>query len=288
LKIKELIKAAINKGIIPSRALVPVLSFVRHIKPRGFVFNVHLADHCNLNCKCCDNFSPLADEVFLDFEQYEKDCKRLAFLTNAKVNEICLLGGEPLLNPQVMQIIETTRNHFPKTSLSLATNGILLPKQPEKFWECCRKNKVKIIVTKYPIKLDCEKIAESARNYGVKIEYWGGKVKTSYHFVLDLEGKHSPKKSFKLCYQSNVCIVFSNGRFYTCPTIPFVRHFNNHFKQNLEVSDADSIDIYKVESIKEIKKFLSKPAPFCRYCAVEKIDFAIPWGVSKKDISEWT
>ncbi|MCL1947125.1 MAG: radical SAM protein [Chitinivibrionia bacterium] len=289
--IKNFIKAMVSKGIIPQKIVVYVLSFVRHVKQRSrnFVFLVHVADHCNLNCKHCDNFSPLAQEVFLDFEQYKKDCERIAKLTDGKIGEVSLLGGEPLLNPDIIKIIETTRTCFAKNVvLSIVTNGILLAKQFENFWNCCRENNVKIIVTKYPVKLDYKKIDELARNYGIKLKYWGGDLKTSYHSVLDLDGKHNPKKSFRLCYKSNSCIYLSKGRLYTCPTIPYIHYFNKHFGQNLQVSDNDSIDIYKAESIKEIRDFLAKPIPFCRYCAAEKTEFGIPWGVSKKTMEEWT
>ena len=34
-------------------------------KREEFLLEVNLADHCNLNCQCCDHFSPLAKECFL-------------------------------------------------------------------------------------------------------------------------------------------------------------------------------------------------------------------------------
>ena len=288
MKIKQLIKSAINNGIIPTRLIMPFWSFIRHKKRHDLVFEVHLTDHCNLSCKFCDHFSPLAQEVFIDIDVYKKDCERLSFLTNQRVKEVRLLGGEPLLNPETGKVIEITRNYFNKTLITIITNGILLTKQSEEFWRSCRKNKAEIVVTKYPIKLDYTKIEKLARDNGVKLKYWGGEIKTSYHCVLDLEGKHNPKESFKLCYKSNVCIHLSNGKLYPCPTIPYVFHFNNYFKKNLEICEKDFVDIHKAKGIKEIKAFLSKPVPFCRYCAVEKTDFGIPWGTSKKTIDEWT
>ena len=35
-------------------------------------FIVDIVDHCNLNCKCCGHFSPLAQKSFLDKETFEK------------------------------------------------------------------------------------------------------------------------------------------------------------------------------------------------------------------------
>ena len=40
-------------------------------------FIVDIVDHCNLNCKCCGHFSPLAPKGFLDINTFERDLKRL-------------------------------------------------------------------------------------------------------------------------------------------------------------------------------------------------------------------
>jgi hypothetical protein len=61
-------------------------------------FDVHLAEHCNLRCIGCEHFSPLAKEEFLDIDSFKKDCIRLSELTNKDLEEMFLLGGEPLLN----------------------------------------------------------------------------------------------------------------------------------------------------------------------------------------------
>lgn len=40
-------------------------------------FIVDIVVHCNLNCKGCGHFSPLASESFLDLETFENDLRRL-------------------------------------------------------------------------------------------------------------------------------------------------------------------------------------------------------------------
>ena len=39
---------------------------------------VHLVEHCNLNCQCCDNFSPVAEPEFVSFENLARDFEQLA------------------------------------------------------------------------------------------------------------------------------------------------------------------------------------------------------------------
>lgn len=66
------------------------------MRPRSrelFLLEVNLADHCNLNCQCCDHFSPLAEPTFMDFNQYVRDINRLAELTDHSIGLMKLQGG---------------------------------------------------------------------------------------------------------------------------------------------------------------------------------------------------
>ena len=64
-------------------------------------FIVDIVDHCNLNCKGCGHFSPLAPKSFLDIETFENDLRRLNGLLNGNIYCFELMGGEALLHPQL-------------------------------------------------------------------------------------------------------------------------------------------------------------------------------------------
>jgi MoaA/NifB/PqqE/SkfB family radical SAM enzyme len=253
---------------------------------------IHLVDHCNLNCKGCDNFSPLADVKFNSLEIMEKDWKRIYDLTDKgkKIEKVELQGGEPLLHHDLLKIIGVAGKYFGNSDLSLTTNGILLVKQPDQFWETCKNNNVKVVITKYPINLQFGKIEEIAKEHGTTLQYYGdtGEVlKQMLKMPLNLQGTENNRKSFELCYKSNTCIYLNEGKIYTCATIPYIKYFNKYFGTNMEVSEKDYIDIYAVKSIEEVFDFLCKPMPFCRYCNTKKPVLGINWETSKKEISEW-
>ncbi len=63
-----------------------------------------------------------------------KDLTRLAELFEG-IEQMYLLGGEPLLHPEVEAFVREARRIFPATRLSLMTNGILVTRMPESFWE---------------------------------------------------------------------------------------------------------------------------------------------------------
>lgn len=260
-------------------------------KPRDLLrFDIHLTDHCNLNCAGCEHFSPLADELFLDINIYEKDCIRLHELTGGAVEYIGILGGEPLLHPCINDFLIISRKYFSVGQISIVTNGLLLEKQPDTFWRCCADRNIDIIISIYPVKINHFAIKEKADENGVKIIYWGDPLNLTKEWrklKIDLEGKQNHKESNKLCYASNACFQLVNGKLYKCWRIAYAKYFNKTFKQSLEVKKEDEIDIYSAYSVKEILRKLEKASKFCRYCNMRKPETGLKWKHSKKEITEW-
>jgi MoaA/NifB/PqqE/SkfB family radical SAM enzyme len=206
------------------------------------------------------------------------------------VQEIQLLGGEPLLHPQAIDFMIIARKYFPSVIIKIVSNGILLLKQSEKFWNACRQNDIEIVVTKYPIKINYGDIKQLAEKQGVKFCFYGTTAeigKNMQCLPLDLTGRQNVRDSFLRCSRANRCVTLDNGRIYTCSLIPYIKYFNAHFAQNLPVTEDDYRDIYKVKNIDEIMNFLCRPMPFCRFCNQRGIIQDIGYGVSKKEISEW-
>ena len=121
--------------------------------------------------------------------------------------------------------------------------------------------------------------------------YPAAKPKTNAVFrkdVLDSDGFHDPVTKFLKYTHPNNCVFFSHGRFCTCNIPLNIEGFKCYFHRNLRLSEQDYIDIYKAQSGREILEFLARPIPFCRYCALEKNQYGLPWKVSKREITEWT
>lgn len=250
-------------------------------------FEINVVEHCNLNCKGCDHFSPLAKEIFTIPEAYERDVGRLAELFDDKVHQIVLLGGEPLLHPRIVDFITGTRRHFPEVHLQISTNGMLLPHQGEKFWQACHECKVSVYITNYPITLDKERIRTLAAKYAVNVGVPGDQNKEMSKHTLDPQGGCRIDRSFKKCYRGNSCIFLQGGRLFTCTVAPTAHHLSDHFGLDMAVTDEDSIDIYKAASAGEILEKLRHPIPFCRFCDLSMNVRHIKWERSKKEMSEW-
>ncbi|WP_313186519.1 radical SAM protein [Lacrimispora sp.] len=256
-------------------------------------FEVHLAEHCNLNCKSCSHFSPLAKPEFMDINVFKKDMERLSIITKQDVERIELLGGEPLLNPDITEYFDITRRNFPDTTIMLLTNGLLLSQQHVEFWESCRNNKVRISVTKYPINFDYNRMEQLIKNNHVEFGYWmksDEKQKEFWHMHLDLNGKQNAEYSFSRCTWGGGCIALKEGKLYPCVMIAYIQHFNSYFNKNLPITENDYIDIYEAAEINEIFDKLVSVPDFCRFCTFDNGQrvYNTEFGISKKEILEWT
>jgi MoaA/NifB/PqqE/SkfB family radical SAM enzyme len=270
---------------------------LRNRKRKLLRFDVHIAEQCNLNCKGCLHLSTIAPKAFVDIEKYERDCKRISELSGGEIDQLVLMGGEPLLNTQIIDIMKIGRSYFPRGTIMILTNGILLKNQPDEFWDCCRVNNILISISPYPINLDYTFIIDKAKAHGVQLKT--GKITSNNGTMLltddikwtkmpmDINGRQNPKKSNALCGFSNFCVQLVEGKLYKCPRIAYIKFFNKHFNVNLEVAEDDYIDIYRVKDMDEILDKLRKPAPFRRYCKLDILYNDVGWERSKKEISEW-
>ena len=255
-------------------------------KRNNLRFMVEIVHHCNLNCIGCGHFSPLANEYYLPVEEFRRDCERLSVLSGGVIERMEIMGGEPLLHPEIIEFVKIARQYF-QGEINICTNGILVDKKQEDFFLACAKNDVSLAITVYPIKLNWEKIYDLANRYNVTVK----KVVTKnedrrlwYRNKRDLSGQQNIYTNFCKCKWGNSCIILEHGRLATC-VMPFkTKHYNDYYKTNtFQVPTTDSINIYKTECLDEILEFLAKPISTCRYCIPDG-DEQIEWKVSKKDI----
>ena len=252
-------------------------------------FEVQLAEHCNLNCKGCDHFSPIAKPEFLDLEEYERDLSRLAELFDHECRYIYLLGGEPLLHPEVIRAMRLTRKYFHWGKVVMFTNGLLLAKMLEDFWQACKEDRIDIFVTKYPVKFDYEAVAHKAKDYGINFQFFNDThvIKTLYRRPLSVAGDCSAADSFEQCTIANRCITLRHGRIYSCSVATHAHHLVTKYGLPLHESKRDSIDIYQAQTAEEIMAHCARPMPFCRYCKVSAGTHGEPYRQSRGDCYEW-
>lgn len=156
---------------------------------------VDIVSHCNLNCKSCTHFSPIAKPWYIDINDFKNDVTKVSeLLTDEKVGRLYILGGEPLLHHQISEILRIARDAYRRIPIIIITNGFLLPKMDEEFWRVCAKENIEIEVTRYPVSYDYSQIKRLAEEMKgkVKIVYKGRTrfmKKKQYMLPIDVGGK---------------------------------------------------------------------------------------------------
>jgi hypothetical protein len=269
-----------------SRFVVWFRRVVLRRKPVLFHFEVHITDHCNLNCKGCAHFSNLCPPTFADLGEFESDMHSMAE-TFSRVEQIYLLGGEPLLHPQVIEFLRVARKEFPKTRIYLMTNGIMVMRMKEDFWQTLAETDVILLCDSYPIGLPVDEINAMGERYHVKVE-WTIPREEFFKIPIDPAGGHDAAGSFGKCQGFNNCPIIKDGRLYPCAYTAFADVFRARFGiEGLQLSETDSIDMRHHPDPEEVMQFLRNPVPWCANCDMDRRTF-YAWGRSNRDISEWT
>ena len=260
------------------------------IRTSGFKFEVHLTEHCNLNCKGCSHFSPLADEAFLEVGAFEKDMARMAQLFSKNdIQMISLLGGEPLLHPLVNDFMRITKKYFLNMPLQLVTNGLLLGNKSKSFWETCRATDTFIRISHYPIALNFSALIEKAMIEGVELFLEPTHAPKNFHKdIYDLLGLQDERLSHSVCKIFGECCQLNEGKFFPCNNAANFHHLNRFFNLGISLSADNYIDIYQAQSKDEFIKLITSPIPFCKYCNTNAQGLEVKWKRSKRNLDEWT
>jgi len=241
----------------------------------------HLVDHCNLKCRGCGHFSTLSEKGYADIDSFQRDFDRLASLFD-NILRIRLMGGEPLLHPEVLHFVRFSRLAFPNADISLVTNGLLLHTQSARFWEECSQNRVVVDISGYPIRLDLEGVKKKAEKYDARIHI---SKRATFFKGINLAGDSNPAAAFRACQDIFECPFLQNGRIFPCALPALIHIFNNFFGRSIPISTCDYIDIYDDINSSDILAFLNRPIPMCRWCLLHRPTFE--WGISEKKIDEW-
>lgn len=281
----------LNKKLVQSPFIVTWFLKFRHLysniddffkkiqgkKPVLYLLEYHISEHCNMNCKSCFHFSNLVKEVeFGDFEQYIRDLRQLSTLFS-NIKNIHLMGGEPLLNPELPQFIYATRRLLPKATIHILTNGMLIPKISGDLLEAIQTCDVRFRVSIYKPMIEKRmQIIEFLAKHHIK--HWVSDPYLHFAKYINPEGNGDAKKAVSGCPASR-CTFLNNGQIARC-ALPFnIKNFNQHFEKSIDMT-KDHIDIHD-EHLNgfQIKQRLLKPMNACRYC--RQVEW-VSWEQSKK------
>lgn len=245
-----------------------------------------LTDYCNLNCKGCTHYSPVAPKEFTTIQSLKNNMSHISSFIKKGIKDIYLIGGETLLYPDIIESMIIARKYFPESNIFIFTNGILLPKMTDEFWVHCKKLKIQIAITRYPINFDYDILMDLCNQKGITASVFGDREQKNsfFKFSLDITKSQNKYISHLKCYNRG-CITVVDDKIYPCSISACVKHLNNAFGMRFEHLDSDYIYVKDLKSISQLKKLRNKPVPFCSYCINPPV--TTNYGRSKRIKEEW-
>ena len=284
-------REAFPEGLMPFR-----FTFARRIaslqkKP---LIDVHVVDHCNLRCRGCVHFAPIAKPRFLELDAYERDLAAFHAIPHIEdyIRELSLVGGEPLLHPDLPSVMRISRAYLPQTLIALSTNGVLLRRMDEAFWRAMRECDIHLYLSPYPLKIDYPALAKLAESRGVTanivadITGKGRGKEVFYRLAIDPTGSQDPVAAHNCCPFGGCNMQLARGRLWPCQVSAWHAPLNERFGLDMHDSPQDSLALEDISSTDQIDELRRTPHPMCRYCDNGRLAVA-EWGISRREAEEW-
>ncbi len=188
--------------------------------PQGCEVNV--AYHCNLSCRGCTHLSPIMDKYFAQPDKVFKDLSILGKFFQPKF--IKMLGGEPLLHPNINQVIKAVRASGIGGKILVCTNGKLLAKATEEFWEQIDALEISVYPSTELSSNQKKEIRHKAALYNVDFQLtYMDNFRESYS-ELGSKNKELVERIYRTCKVAHIwrCHTVDNGYFYKCPQSLFI------------------------------------------------------------------
>jgi hypothetical protein len=289
---KEDILYVSNKSFCEENIIVDDDSYISSFEERRELetIEIHVAEHCNCSCKNCSMFCALVkQESFPVYSEFEEGLKNLKKYFD-HVKTIRIIGGEPLLNPELYKYIDFIGEIFPFSDLRLLSNGILADKMDDRLIESIKRNKVRLFISNYiPVSYKMDKVkafldAKEIKNYIIT------DVITEFQKIYDYRGAADKKVNFDNCHWKNSCATLYGSEMSVC-FVPFVIHYlSDSF--NLSIEEQKKIDLTSDNlTTGIIRKLMNEPMDVCRYCSMYRI--SEKWDLANKkehtlNINDWS
>ena len=244
---------------------------------------------CNLSCQGCTNYSDLKHKGYVKWEDAKQQLEQ--WLKIVDIPDIGIMGGEPLINPQIRNWIIGIRELMPNSQIRFSTNGLLLHKHMDIISLMHSLGNVVFKITVHTIDDQLRDVIEdilTRYKWRIVLEHGIARWKTSNNirfqlnypteFVKTFQGpykdmkpyKSSPDTAFKTCIQQT-CPLLYNGRIHKCSTAGLLKDTLEHLDNpNIELWNKyidDGISI--TDDINTITAFIDnfgKPNKLCAQC----------------------
>lgn len=226
-----------------------------------------VSERCSLKCRDCSFLMQYYEHPQnIDLLYYKDALDRFIDAVDF-ISEFRIYGGEPFMNPDVYKLIEWYRDCDKINTLSLYTNGTIIPSKQT--LEYMKDKKVKVHISDYVHNIDkVNKLVRVLQKENIsyfirKYDVWQQAGDLAYK-------NHSEERVEEIyakCFATN-CYSFLKGKFYVCPRAAHAVNLGAMEEVETDMVDFNDISKGKEELQEELRILMHKRKYIeaCKYC----------------------
>ncbi len=227
---------------------------------RTRLLEAHVVDHCNLSCAGCCSLSPLLPNRLTPVDALAADLRGARRVLAPRVFK--LVGGEPTLHPDIVELLRVARASEIAPKVSLTTNGLLLPRMPDAFFEAVDALTISLYPAPALPRAGIDAIVERARRFDVALNW-----KRQDRFVrMDRPARCADvdenRRVYDACWLRERCHLVKDGVLFSCTRPPHFASLDGGSADDDGLVLDDDVDAARVVA------YLLRPEPLaaCARC----------------------
>jgi uncharacterized Fe-S cluster-containing radical SAM superfamily protein len=268
------------------------------VLPKLPIVEFYITNVCNLTCDHCNRFNNYVFRGWQKWQDHEQDYG--AWAQQLNFDQIVILGGEPLLNPTVLDWCQGIRALWPHSRIQLVSNGYHINRVAG-LRDVLLQNRILLCVTVHDAQQHDFLYGEIDRFLGgARVKYQdpqqgyqhlvsdasptGVWMQTGFDFVSSslrrndqgqLTLNHSdPQAAHANCsFVKNRTYHFIRGLLYKCGPVALLPEFDQQYPLAITAEDRELLNSYRPYSAQDfadrgddILQEIQQPIPQCSFC----------------------
>jgi GTP 3',8-cyclase len=230
---------------------------------------LNAAGHCNLRCVECSHLSPYVPPELAEPAWVERDLAALSSVLHC--GAFRFVGGEPLLNKRLVDLIPIVRKSGIADRVIVVSNGTLIDRMADDFFRSIDG----LEISRYPeTDLDDSKMAVArsrCARFGVRLSVDDKPAFRKVQTDRGIEDDSLVRMIYGSCRNAHVsvCHAFHKGYYYKCSRPIFTDgYFAVKGRPFESLAHGDGVHLHAADLLARLARYIEDETPLrsCRHC----------------------
>lgn len=260
----------------------------------------YITNVCNLTCSNCNRYNNYHFKGWQAWDDYAQELAQLS--QRVHVQKPVILGGEPLLNPDIVKWVEGIRKLWPNSyDVQIQSNGTRIDRVPGLYESMTRGNWIGVSIHRPE---DRDELFARIRNFlqgtvtfndgfdsavgsayqfrdsnGVKVHVWNNEIFGNTNIIQQPNGQFglynsNPAQAHDICsYRKWKNYHWIRGKIYKCGPVALMPEFDQQHKFDITDQDREVLNGYRGLGMDEFDtrateffNTIDHVIPQCKFC----------------------